>query len=100
MRPTGSREPKLAQELERRDELLIACRAGLLGIATSRASALVAHIDALLDSMLDLSGAPESVPGSSCPHLHQSSMPDLRGTEQRASAGRITELNPRRDQAL
>ena len=41
--------PDLAQELELRDELLIACRAVLLGVATSHAAALVAHIDALLD---------------------------------------------------
>ena len=45
----GDQLPDLAQELESRDELLIACRAVLLGVATSHAAALVAHIDALLD---------------------------------------------------
>jgi hypothetical protein len=42
-------EPDLAEELEIRDELLIACREELLRVGTGRASALVAHIDALLD---------------------------------------------------
>ena len=42
-------EPDLAEELELRDELLMACREVLLGVGTRKASALVAHIDALLD---------------------------------------------------
>jgi hypothetical protein len=42
-------QPDLAEELELRDELLIACRQVLLGVGTREASALVAHIDALLD---------------------------------------------------
>ena len=41
--------PDLAEALELRDELLVACRSALLGVATSDAAALVAHIDALLD---------------------------------------------------
>jgi len=52
-------EPDLAEELELRDELLIACRTELLRVGTPQASALVAHIDALLD--LD----DEASPGSS-----------------------------------
>ena len=43
------REPDLAEELEARDELLIACREVLLGVGSREAAALVAHIDALLD---------------------------------------------------
>ena len=43
------REPDLAEALGFRDELLIACRAVLLGVATTHASALVAHIHTLLD---------------------------------------------------
>jgi hypothetical protein len=39
----------LAEALELRDELLLACRELLLGVGTPRAAALVAHIDALLD---------------------------------------------------
>ena len=39
----------LAEALELRDELLMACREVLLGVGTRAASALVAHIDALLD---------------------------------------------------
>jgi hypothetical protein len=39
--------PDLAQVLELRDELLIACREVLLGAGRSHAAALVAHIDAL-----------------------------------------------------
>jgi hypothetical protein len=39
----------LAEALELRDELLLACREVLLGVGTRPASALVAHIDALLD---------------------------------------------------
>jgi hypothetical protein len=42
-------QPDLAEELELRDELLLACREVLLGVGTRHASALVAHIDALLD---------------------------------------------------
>jgi hypothetical protein len=42
-------EPDLAEALELRDELLLACRDLLLTVGTSAASALVAHIDALLD---------------------------------------------------
>jgi hypothetical protein len=50
MSPGGSRDaPDLADELEARDELLIACRSLLLGVGTKDAAALVAHIDALLD---------------------------------------------------
>ena len=42
-------EPDLAEELEARDELLMACRDVLLGVGTKEAAALIAHIDALLD---------------------------------------------------
>jgi hypothetical protein len=42
-------EPDLAEQLELRDELLIACRDLLLGVGTTHAAVLVAHIDALLD---------------------------------------------------
>jgi hypothetical protein len=42
-------EPDLAEALELRDELLMACREVLLGVGTRAASALVAHIDVLLD---------------------------------------------------
>jgi len=55
------RLPDLAQELELRDELLIASRSVLLGVATREAAALVAHIDALLD--LDDERSPGSVAG-------------------------------------
>jgi hypothetical protein len=51
-------ELDLAEALELRDELLIACRQVLLGVGTREASALVAHIDGLLD--LD----DEAFPGS------------------------------------
>ena len=44
-----SPEPDLAEALELRDELLMACRDELLRVGNRRASALVAHIDALLD---------------------------------------------------
>ena len=54
----GSQEPDLAEELELRDELLMACREVLLGVGTRAASALVAHIDALLD--LDDEASPGS----------------------------------------
>ena len=42
-------EPDLAEALEQRDELLMACRDVLLRTGTTGAAALVAHIDALLD---------------------------------------------------
>jgi hypothetical protein len=42
-------EPDLAEALELRDELLMACREVLLGVGTSEAAALIAHIDVLLD---------------------------------------------------
>jgi hypothetical protein len=51
-------EPDLAEELEARDELLIACRALLLSVGTSEAAAIVAHIDVLLD--LDDEASPGS----------------------------------------
>ena len=51
-------EPDLAEALELRDELLMACREVLLGVGTRQASALVAHIDALLD--LDDEASPGS----------------------------------------
>ena len=54
----GGREPDLAEELELRDELLIACREVLLGVGTPAAAALVSHIDALLD--LDDEASPGS----------------------------------------
>jgi hypothetical protein len=50
----------LAEALELRDELLVACRQALLGVATREAAALVAHIDALLD--LDDERSPGSQP--------------------------------------
>jgi len=43
------REPDLAEALELRDELLVACREVLLGVGTREASTLIAHIDSLLD---------------------------------------------------
>jgi hypothetical protein len=46
---TRGEEPDLAEALELRDELLIACRDVLLRIGTTDAAALVAHIDHLLD---------------------------------------------------
>lgn len=39
----------LADALEARDELLLACRGVLLSVGTREAAALVAHINALLD---------------------------------------------------
>ena len=42
-------EPDIAEALELRDELLIACREVLLTMGTREAAALVAHIDHLLD---------------------------------------------------
>jgi len=53
-------EPDLAEALELRDELLMACREVLLGVGTRPASALVAHIDTLLD--LDDGASPGSQP--------------------------------------
>jgi hypothetical protein len=53
-------QPDAAEELEVRDELLIACRELLLGVGTSEAAALVDHIDALLD--LDDGASPGSSP--------------------------------------
>jgi hypothetical protein len=54
----GRRDPDLGEELELRDELLVACRDVLLGVGTPEAAALVAHIDALLD--LDDEASPGS----------------------------------------
>jgi hypothetical protein len=45
----GTSEPDPADALETRDELLIACRELLLRVGTREASALIGHIDALLD---------------------------------------------------
>ena len=42
-------ELDLAEALELRDELLVACREVLLGVGSPESSALIAHIDALLD---------------------------------------------------
>src|SRR4051794_30772872 len=46
---TGDPDADLAEALEIRDELLMACRELLLGVGTREAAGLVAHIDALLD---------------------------------------------------
>ncbi len=54
-------DPDLAEALELRDELLVACREVLLTVGTNEAAALVAHIDHLLD--LD----DEASPGSQRP---------------------------------
>ena len=54
-------EDDLAEALELRDELLLACRDVMLSMGTPAAAALVAHIDALLD--LD----DEASPGSQRP---------------------------------
>jgi hypothetical protein len=51
-------EPDLAEALELRDELLMACREVLLGVGTREAAGMVAHIDALLD--LDDEASPGS----------------------------------------
>jgi hypothetical protein len=51
-------EPDLAEALELRDELLLACREVLLKVGTRQASSLVAGIDALLD--LDDEASPGS----------------------------------------
>ena len=56
-------EPDLAQELEVRDELLIACREVLLGVGTRHAATLVAHIDALLDLDDEVSPGSFAPPG-------------------------------------
>ena len=48
----------IAEALELRDELLIACRDLLLRVGTSEAAGLVAHIDHLLD--LDDEASPGS----------------------------------------
>ncbi len=56
--PRGRAEPDIAEALELRDELLVACRELLLGVGTREAAALVAHIDALLD--LDDEASPGS----------------------------------------
>ena len=50
----------IAEALELRDELLVACRDILLRVSTPGAAALVAHIDALLD--LDDDASPGSSP--------------------------------------
>jgi hypothetical protein len=55
-------EPDLAEALELRDELLLACREVLLTVGTRAASALVAHIDMLLD--LDDEASPGSQRGT------------------------------------
>jgi hypothetical protein len=52
--------PDAADELEVRDQLLLACRELLLTIGTSNAVALVAHINATLD--LDDGYAAEAPP--------------------------------------
>jgi hypothetical protein len=51
-------EPDLAEELEQRDELLVACRELLLRVGTPDAAALVGYIDELLD--LDDEASPGS----------------------------------------
>jgi hypothetical protein len=53
-------EPDLAEALELRDELLVACREVLLTVGTRHAASLVASIDALLD--LDDEASPGSSP--------------------------------------
>lgn len=53
-------EDDLAEALELRDELLLACREALISVASREASALVAHIDFLLD--LDDDRSPGSAP--------------------------------------
>ena len=51
-------QPDIAEALELRDELLIACREVLLTVGTPHPAALVAHIYALLD--LDDDASPGS----------------------------------------
>lgn len=51
--------PDLAEELEARDELLLACRELLLTVGTPGAAGLVAHIDALLDLDDDVTASRE-----------------------------------------
>lgn len=46
---TGEDEPDLAEELEARDQLLLACRELLVSVGTPAPAAVVSHIDALLD---------------------------------------------------
>lgn len=58
MRADADPPPDVGEELEIRDELLIACRQVLLTMGTTEAAALVAHIDALLD--LDDEASPGS----------------------------------------
>jgi len=60
---TPSPDPDLAEALELRDELLLACRDVLLGIGSKEAAALVAHIDALLDLEDDVSPGSRPRPG-------------------------------------
>jgi len=55
---TPGPEPDLAEALELRDELLLACREILLGVGTRHSASLVASIDALLD--LDDEASPGS----------------------------------------
>ena len=55
---TAVTEPDLAEALELRDELLLACREVLLTVGTRHAASLVASIDALLD--LDDEASPGS----------------------------------------
>lgn len=55
----GMDEDDLAEALELRDELLLACRELLLTMGEPRAAAMVAHIDALLD--LDDEASPGSI---------------------------------------
>jgi hypothetical protein len=55
-------DPDLAEALEQRDELLLACREVLLRVGTRPASSLVASIDALLD--LDDGASPGSQPSA------------------------------------
>jgi hypothetical protein len=59
----GRAEPDVAEALELRDELLIACRELLLGVGTREAAALVAHIDALLDLDDEASPGSQRQPG-------------------------------------
>jgi hypothetical protein len=53
----------LAEELEARDQLLLACRQVLLTIGTPAAAALVAHINAVLDLDDGYARAPEDDEG-------------------------------------
>ena len=60
----ASAEPDLAEALELRDELLMACREVLLGVGTHETAALVAHIDTLLDLDDEASPGSQRRPGS------------------------------------